>query len=116
MKIEIKHTVLGTHQWSNCPHEDVSFLRNEHHHDFTIRVSTEVVHDDRDIEFIMLRIDLMQILATTFINQNYIVKFENRSCEMISNDIRKELIKRYKGNYDFKVSVSEDETYRGGDW
>jgi len=60
MKIQVKENVLGTHYWSKCPHKEVSFLKNEHHHDFWIRVECEVTHDDREIEFLMLRIWLQK--------------------------------------------------------
>jgi 6-pyruvoyl-tetrahydropterin synthase len=114
-KIEVKETVLGTHCWSNCPHEEVKFLQNEHHHDFTIRVSCEVEHDDRDIEFIMLRITIKKFIEEFYSIKNYIVRFGSRSCEMISNEIKDELIDRY-GDKNWKVNVSEDEVYRGGNW
>lgn len=114
-KIEIKETVLGTHSWSNCPFDEVDFLINEHHHDFTIRVSCEVGHDDRDIEFIMLRIELKKFISFTYPVRNYIIRFGGRSCEMISNEIKEHMIKKY-GDKNWKVNVSEDEVYRGGDW
>ena len=118
-KIEVKETVLGTHCWSNCPHEEVKFLQNEHHHDFTIRVSCEVTHDDRDIEFIMLRLVLKRFIWEQYANENpvdyFLVRFGLRSCEIISNEIREHLINTY-GDKNWKVNVSEDDVCRGGNW
>lgn len=112
MKIQVKHVVLGTHQWESCPLKEVEFLKHEHHHDFTIRVVTNVTHDNRMIEFIMLRISLMKILERY--PGKYIKRFGNSSCEMLSREIA-ELLKIDYGQ-DFKVSVSEDDTYMGGEW
>ncbi len=115
MKVEIKHTVLGTHKWSACPFDEVKFLRNEHHHDFTIRVETEVKHDDREIEFIKLRIELIKFLKSGYKTINEITRFNEKSCEQISNEIKQHLEVVYP-THDFKVNVSEDEVYRGGEW
>ena len=115
MKIEIKEIVLGTHYWEDCPFDEVVFLRNEHHHDFTIFVSCDVEHNDRDIEFIMLRIWLKKFIKNTYMVDNEIVRFCGRSCEMISSEIKEALIKQYSDK-NWKVSVSEDGIYKGGDW
>jgi len=115
MKIEVKHTVLGTHQWSSCPFKEVEFLRNEHHHDFTVRAVLEVNHEDRELEFILVRIELIKAIEKLYPKKNHIVRFGERSCEMISTEIQRELY-LVLGQGNFKVNVSEDETYRGGDW
>lgn len=114
-KIKIKEVVLGTHCWENCPHEEVKFLRNEHHHDFQIFVEAEVDHDDRDIEFIKLRIWLKKYIKANYNIEHEIIRFGSRSCEMISQEITDALIKDF-GDKKWKVSVSEDGTYTGGEW
>lgn len=115
MKIEIKDKFLGTHYWTGCPYKEVAFLKNEHHHDFYINICCEVKHNDRDIEFIMLRIWLIKFMNKFYLKENEIFRFSGRSCEMISEDIKKNLIKDF-GDKNWKVSVSEDNNYKGGDW
>ena len=114
-KIKFKHTFLGTHSYSKCPFDEVGFLRNEHHHDFTIHVECSVIHDDRDLEWIMLRVELMEMVESSFEVNHKIVRFAERSCEMIAEEVKKYFVGKY-GDRHWKVSVSEDETYIGGDW
>jgi hypothetical protein len=114
-KIEVREIVLGVHNWSNCPHKEVDFLTYPHHHDFVIRVSCEVDHNDRDVEFIMLRIWVKKFIKNRYNIKDEIVYFGSRSCEMISDDITKGLIETY-GEKKWKVNVSEDDIQRGGQW
>jgi 6-pyruvoyl-tetrahydropterin synthase len=44
----------GFHRWPDAP-EEVAFLRARHRHRFGVRVEVAVSHDDRDVEFILLR-------------------------------------------------------------
>jgi len=114
MKIEVKHTVPGTHCWSRCPHKEVDFLKNEHMHDFTVRASCNVTHTDRQIEFILVRIKIIEYFEMYHARKDYILRFGELSCEALSEKIATYLKKHFKKS--FKVNVSEDETYRGGDW
>ena len=50
----------GTHSWPECPLEYVSFLRYQHRHMFHIKCWKNVEHNDRDVEIIMLK---RQIIA-----------------------------------------------------
>lgn len=43
----------GIHCWPDAP-EEVEYLKNPHRHIFNVKVAIEVVHSDREIEFIML--------------------------------------------------------------
>jgi hypothetical protein len=114
MKIEVKHTVLGTHRWTACPHKEVDFLRNEHLHDFTIRASCNVTHTDRQVEFILVRIRIIEYFEMNHARKDSIYRFGELSCEALSKRIEDHLKRAFHKN--FKVNVSEDETYRGGDW
>ena len=75
-RIKVKHVVLGTHNWPNADKyfPEVGFLKHEHHHDFHFYVECDVEHHDREIEFIMLRIDLMKIIEAEYPGK-YIKKF-----------------------------------------
>ena len=114
MKLQVQHTVLGIHYWEGCDNPEVHFLKNPHHHDFTFYVETEVTNEDREIEFLSLRIELMKLIDRRYPGK-YIKNFNNRSCETISKEIGGLLSVIYYGR-DFKVSVSEDKISKAGEW
>ena len=80
---------------------DVSFLGYVHRHIFHFKVEIEVFHNDRDIEFIQFKRWLEKLYAEKTLQLNY------KSCEMISDDLYAEIIKRYP-NRDVEIEVSED--------
>ena len=43
----------GVHRYKDAP-DEVSFLRDYHRHIFKVKLAIEVMHNERDIEFIML--------------------------------------------------------------
>ena len=47
----------GFHCWPEAP-EQVSFLRDMHRHVFHVRLEVEVGHQDRDVEYILLKRDV----------------------------------------------------------
>lgn len=77
---------------------DVSFLGHPHRHVFYFRVSIEVWHDDRDIEFIQFKRWLQSLVETDL---------DYKSCEMISDDLYNHIAARYPGR-DVRIEVSED--------
>ena len=105
---------MGTHYWPEAS-GDVAFLKHEHHHDFHIYVECDVKDNNRQIEFLRLRIYLKKLITYLYPVQNGIVRFQESSCEMISETIQKHLIKSY-GNLNWKVYVSEDGIQTGGIW
>ena len=80
---------------------DVSFLGYPHRHIFHFRVSIEVFHDDRDIEFIQFK----RWLENLYVNS--ILELNNKSCEMISDDLYLQIAQKYP-NRDVWIEVSED--------
>lgn len=52
--ITVKTRFAGIHRYPDAPME-VDFLRHPHRHDFHVEVTIEVFHDDREIEFFMLK-------------------------------------------------------------
>ena len=80
---------------------DVSFLGYPHRHIFHIKVGIEVFHDDRDIEFIQFKRWLEKLYSDKTLQLNF------KSCEMISDDLYAEIIKRYP-NRDVEIEVRED--------
>lgn len=87
-RIVVKLSVDGTHQWKDCPIEEVSFLKNIHRHMFYIRLEKEVTHNDRDIEIIELKHNIINYLKLNYYNEDLRTHcFKNMSCEMIAQDL-----------------------------
>lgn len=80
--------------------KDVSFLANPHRHIFHFRVELEVMHDNRDVEFILFKRELEQLYQGT-------LQLNNKSCEMIAKELIEYIVSKYKGR-NIKVEVSED--------
>lgn len=80
---------------------DVSFLATPHRHIFHFKVRIEVFHDDRDIEFIQFKRWLENLYNQGTLELNH------KSCEMISDDLYKEISAKYPGRF-VEIEVSED--------
>ena len=80
---------------------EVSFLGNEHRHIFHFRVELEVFHDDRDVEFILLKRELESLYNTGTLQLNHM------SCEMLANELAVYIKERYPSR-DITIEVSED--------
>ena len=85
-RIKVKHTVLGTHNWPGADKHfpEVGFLKHEHHHDFHFYVECGVEHHDREIEFIMLRMDLMKIIDDEYPGKYMRLYSNNSERNMVS--------------------------------
>lgn len=90
----------GIHKYPGAP-DEVAFLRNEHRHMFHFEVEMEVKHDNREVEFIMLKRELDALYG------NKTLSLDFKSCEMICDDLYSYLYRRY-GNRFYKIEVSED--------
>lgn len=104
MKTEVFCTlqVEGTHCWPGCPFEEVAYLRDPHRHVFHIKAYKEVFHDDRDVEFIMLKHEIQQYFVSKYYQPaGKLCVFGAMSCEMIG----RELIEQFGLS---RVEVSED--------
>ena len=80
--------------------EDVSFLGYPHRHIFHFKVMIEVYHDNRDIEFIQFKRWMEGLYEGT-------LELDYKSCEMISDDLAKEIQNKYP-NRSITIEVSED--------
>ena len=85
---------------------DVSFLASPHRHIFHFRVSIDVFHNDRDIEFIQFKRWLENLYSSTN-NNNSILELDWKSCEMIADDLYIQIAGRYPGRA-VVIEVSED--------
>ena len=88
---------LATGDW-----DDVSFLGYPHRHMFHFRVSIEVFHDDREIEFIQFSRWLQRLFSENVMTLDY------KSCEMIADEMFLEIRNKYGSNREVHIEVSED--------
>ena len=82
---------------------DVSFLASPHRHIFHFRVSIDVFHDDRDIEFIQFK----RWCESLYVGQGSVLELNYKSCEMIADDLYVQIAQKYP-NRDVWIEVSED--------
>jgi hypothetical protein len=82
---------------------DVSFLANPHRHIFHFRVSIDVFHNDRDIEFIQFK----RWLEALYNGSNTVLALDWKSCEMIADDLYVQIASTYPGRA-VSIEVSED--------
>lgn len=80
---------------------DVSFLGYPHRHIFHFRVSIDVWHNDRDIEFIQFK----RWLESMYVEGTLVL--DHKSCEMIADDLYLQIAARYPGRA-VSIEVSED--------
>jgi hypothetical protein len=80
---------------------DVSFLAHPHRHIFHFRVWIDVVHNDRDIEFIQFKRWLENLYRDNTLQLDY------KSCEMMADDLYLQIAARYPGRSVW-IEVSED--------
>jgi hypothetical protein len=87
---------------------DVSFLGTPHRHIFHFRVSIDVFHNDRDIEFIQFKRWLENLYTGTGpYAEGRVLELNYKSCEMIADDLYVQIAGRYP-NRNVSIEVSED--------
>ena len=82
---------------------DVSFLGYPHRHIFHFRVWINVLHNDRDIEFIQFK----RWLESLYNGQGAVLSLDYKSCEMMSDDLHDIISKKYPDR-EVWIEVSED--------
>lgn len=97
--IVVRTNFEGIHRYADAPHE-VAFLQEPHRHIFTVEVEMEVFHNDRELEFIMVKRNLNKFLF----NKPFGIR---SSCEQMATEIISFLVKTY-GERQIIVSVFED--------
>ena len=80
---------------------DVSFLGSPHRHIFHFRVWIDVLHNDRDIEFIQFKRWLENLY------KDGILQLDHKSCEMMADDLYAEIAGRYPDRTVW-IEVAED--------
>lgn len=106
-KIFVTFRFAGLHQYVGAP-EPVAYLKHPHRHVFHVRATIEVFHNDRELEFIMVKNDLQQAVKNMY-PDNVV-----GSCEMIAHDIAAYIKKKHgtqsvsREDRYVEVEVSED--------
>jgi hypothetical protein len=105
-EIQVKFQKEGIHRYPAADTDpklkDVSFLAFPHRHIFHFYVNVSVVHNDRDIEFILLKRELEALYSSGTMQCDY------KSCEMLAEDLIDYLVKHYPDRT-IKVAVYEDD-------
>ena len=86
----VKLQVDGTHNWPAAREvfPEVGFLSDTHRHMFHITAKKAVNHDDRDVEFVMFKRDILESLYDKYYDVNKRTHvFGAKSCEMIAREI-----------------------------
>ena len=108
LDIEVPFSFYAKHKYRSAPKE-VKFLKELHPHDFDCIVWIEVLTDDRELEFFLVREKLNKLIPSIKIfiaNQGY-----GTSCEQIAKFILMRLVDWYGVRRGYKVRVSEDGKY-----
>lgn len=94
--------VSGVHQWPEA-FDEVRYLRAAHRHRFVFRVTMDVGHDDRAVEFISLGRAVGDWLSSRYVSlADGSLAFGTSSCEMLAREVLFAFGAR-------KVEVSEDD-------
>lgn len=102
--VYVKLSLYGLHYWPSPSHEEVQFLKSPHGHTFHFKLTFEVGHNDRDIEFFMTKSTILEFLQLKFKDDklpNGILNFGSASCEHLAQL----LLEQFNA---FEVDVSED--------
>ena len=89
-KVIAKIEIEGLHNWpaADKVFPEVGFLSNMHRHKWFITAKKRVLHDDRDVEFIMFKRDIIEYLNTQYYNaESRTHEFGAKSCEMLAREI-----------------------------
>lgn len=99
--IKIRTQFVGFHEYEDAPNQ-VAFLRNEHRHLFKVSVQIQVDHNERDIEFFILKDFVEKVINNLFEKRTNI-----GSCETIATQILERVSVKYPSRM-IEVVVSED--------
>ena len=99
--IKVRTQFQGFHYYPNASSIDerIKFLEYEHRHLFKVEVKISVTHDDRELEFFLVKWDLEEFIKNG--------QMHHKSCEMIGKDILIYLKSKYGERY-YEITVSED--------
>ena len=101
--VVVNFQIEGLHHWPEAREmlPEVGYLSDKHRHMFHFTCKKKVNHDNRDVEFIMFRKDIMTYLTKYYSEEFSCLDFSAMSCEMLAE----ELLDRFGLEY---CSVFED--------
>jgi hypothetical protein len=103
--IEVTFQKEGIHKYpaalTDPKLKEVEFLGYPHRHIFHFKVSLEVFHNDRDVEFILFKRELEALYGSNILNIDFM------SCEMLAEELIGYISEKYP-NRDMVVKVYED--------
>jgi len=99
--IEVSFQKEGIHRYPDAP-AGVEFLQHPHRHIFHFYVKLEVFHNDRDVEFILLKRELETLYSKNTLDADY------KSCEMLAEELIQYIVEEYPAR-DITVRVYEDD-------
>jgi hypothetical protein len=88
--ISVKLQIEGLHNWpeARAHFPEVGFLAEMHRHIFHIKAVKLVSHDDRDVEIILFKREIIDYIdRNCFSLKTNCIDFGPRSCEMIAKDL-----------------------------
>lgn len=100
-----KDTFEGIHRFDGAPSE-VVYLRQPHRHMFGVQIELEVKHDDREVEFVMLKHRLREWLHRHCVDGVW--PMNTMSCEQLAKLVIEMVSQLYSGRRWIKVTVDED--------
>lgn len=99
--ITVRGQYVGFHAYKDAP-DEVAFLRNSHRHIFKWQATISVTHDDRELEFFMVKNHIESQILPFNLTGNL------GSCEMQAEFILEGLVNKYGPTRHYIISVSED--------
>jgi hypothetical protein len=99
----VKTCFEGWHNWPEAPIE-IEFLRFPHRHLFYVEVKLPVLHDDRQLEFFIVKRFLDETIKMLYPSK----VLKQRSCEMMAKELLEEIVKKFKIKRGITISISED--------
>ena len=106
----VTSSFIGFHQWPEAPNV-VAYLRNLHRHVFGVKVTVQVTHSDRQVEFHLLKAFMDSYISSDLLPM--LRRSPSMSCEQLARAIGSDLL---LSNYRV-VSVQVDEDGEcGAEW
>lgn len=100
-RIWVTFQKAGIHRYPNAP-EDVGYLADSHRHLFKFKVTAEVKHNNRDLEFHQF-LGWLEGLYT-----DKVLSLDHKSCEMMCEELMEQMTDKFGTQRLFEVEVSED--------
>lgn len=96
---KVTTTFAGTHHWPGCPEDwPHPYLKHPHRHLFRVTVQVEQRHDDRDLEYLVLKDQVESFCRGG--------DMQHRSCEMMAGQLADMLLEKH--GRCVRVEVMED--------